>query len=159
MTPRVPKPNEPSTLALPKPRHRRDRGSGRVYYHTGKKRWVAAVTYEGKVTKRLFKTEPEAQAEVKKLVARSEKKQLAKSRQTFDEYVADWLVDHVLVHRSKRTFETYKSKLAKHVNPRIGAMRLAAIEPRHIRDPYHQLRDQGTWSRHTVPQRRPLSPN
>src|SRR4051812_20160980 len=85
----------------PTSKSRRDRGSGRVYYDGSKKRWVAAVTHEGKVTKRLFKTQPEAEAGVKKLVEKAEKKLLAKSRQTFDEYVAEWLVDHVLVHLSK----------------------------------------------------------
>jgi hypothetical protein len=32
---------------------RRARGSGRVYFDASTNRWVAAVTYEGKVKKRL----------------------------------------------------------------------------------------------------------
>src|SRR4051794_34527908 len=95
---------------------RRERGSGRVFFDASKNRWVAAVTYEGKVTKRLFKTKPEAEAEVKKLVEKAEKKLLARSNQSLDEYLAEWLVEHVLVHRAKRTFEAYKGKLHKHVS-------------------------------------------
>src|ERR1700755_660760 len=103
---------------------RRERGSGRVYFDASKNRWVAAVTYEGKVTKRLFKTKPEAEAEVKKLVAKAENKQLARTNQTLDEFLAEWLVDHILVHRAGRTYEAYKGKLDKHVSPRLGKRKL-----------------------------------
>lgn len=151
------------TSSAPKDRSapliRRERGSGRVYWDESKQRWVAAVTYEGKVTKRLFKTKPEAETAVKQLAAKAEAKQLATTRQTFDEFIAEWLVEHVLVHRSKRTYEAYKGKIAKHASPHLGPKRLAAIEPKHIRELYQALRDDGGWTRHKEPKRRPLSPN
>jgi integrase len=148
----------PDSANLERSKPRRVRGSGRVYFDKSKNRWVAAVTYEGTVTKRLFKTEPEAQAEIKKLVAKAEQKLLARTRQSLDEYLAEWLVDHVLVHLAARTYQAYKGKLDKHVSPRLGKRKLASIEPKDLRALYTAMREEGTWSRHKVPQRRPLSP-
>jgi integrase len=140
-----------------KGKSRRDRGSGRVYFDASKQRWVAAVTYEGKVTKRLLRTKPEAEAVVKDLVAKAERKLLARTNQTLDAYLAEWLVDHVLVHLAARTYQAYKGKLDKHVSPWLGTRKLASIAPKDLRSLYATMREEGTWSRHTVPQRRPLS--
>jgi site-specific recombinase XerD len=129
-----------------------------VFFDASKDRWVAAVTIDRKVVKRLFKTRPEAEAGARLLVRAAEDKRLATSRQTFDEYIAEWLVEHIRVHRAARTYEAYKGKLGKHVSPVLGRRRLAEIEPRHIRELYQRLRDRGTKTRHKDPQRRPLSP-
>jgi integrase len=137
---------------------RRPRNTGRVYFDKSKQRWVAAVTHEGKVTKRLFKTQPEAEAEVKKLVALAEQRLLARTNQTLDEFLAEWLVDHVLVHLAARTYQSYKGKLDKHVSPRLGKRKLASIAPKDLRALYAAMREEGTWTRHRVPKRRPLSP-
>lgn len=148
----------PRRPKLPGERDRRERGTGRLYFDKSKARWVAAVTYDGRITKRLLRTKPEAEAALKDLTAKADRKQLAKTQQTFDEYIADWLVEHVLVNLSKRTYEAYKGKIAKHISPHFGSRRIASIEPRHIRELYRILREEGTWTRHKAPKRRLLSP-
>jgi integrase len=137
---------------------RRERGSGRVYFDASKQRWVAAVTYEGKVTKRLFKIKPEAASAVKQLVAKAERRELARTNQTLDELLAEWLVGHIRVYRAARTFQAYKGKLDKHVSPRLGKRKAASMVPKDLRALNAAMREEGTWSRHKVPQRRPLSP-
>lgn len=142
---------------MAEPRKRRERGSGRVYFDASKDRWVAAITVDGKVTKRLFKTRPEAEAEVKRLVDKAEKHLLARTNQSLDEYLAEWLLEHVLVHLAARTYQAYKGKLDKHVSPRLGKRKLASLAPKDLRELYAKMREEGTWSRHKAPQRRPLS--
>jgi hypothetical protein len=100
-----------------------------------------------------------AETAVRKLVEQAENKQLARSHQTLDEFFAEWLVDHVLANRAARTYEAYKPKLSMHVSPRIGKVRLAAIEPKHLRELYQRLRDVGTVTRHKDPKPRELAPN
>lgn len=138
---------------------RRSPGKGRLYFDASKDRWVAAVTVDGRVTKRLYRTEPEGEAGLKTLLAQAEAQQLALSNQTLDQFIAEWLTDHVVVNRSARTYEAYRGKLAKHVSPHLGSKRLRDLEPKHVRQLYQKLRDDGGWTRHKDPKRRPLSPN
>lgn len=138
---------------------RRSPNAGRVYYDKSKDRWVAAVTVEGRVTKRLFKMEPEAEAGLRELLALAAQHQLALSNQTLDAYIAEWLEEHVRVNLAARTYQAYRGKLMTHVSPRLGTRRLRDLQPKHMRDLYAAMRREGTWTRHKIPQRRPLSPN
>lgn len=144
---------------MAEPRKRRERGTGRVYLDRAKDRWVAAITVEGRVTKRLFRTKPDAEAGLKRLAALAEAHQLATTNQTVDQYLAEYLEDHVRENLSARTYQTYKGKLSTHVSPRLGKRRLRDLEPAHIRELYRQLREDGTLTRHKQPRARPLSPN
>ena len=154
--PRRPKP--PEAPPEPPPKKRRERGSGRVYYDKGKDRWVAALTVEGRLVRRFFRTEDEALAGLAALHADAAAHRIDLTRQTLADFIAEWLADHVLVHRSNRTYEAYAGKLEKHVVSRLGTRRLASIEPKDIRDLYARLRAEGTLTRHKEPKARPLSP-
>ncbi len=118
---------------------RRDRGSGRVYFDASKNRWVAAITIEGKVTKRLVKTEALAKAKVRELVADHEAGRLASTRITLTDYIADWLAFTILPSKAARTYEAYKGKMEKHVLPTLGHRRLTSLEAKDFRALYAAL--------------------
>lgn len=121
---------------------RRERGQGRVFFDASKKRWVAAITVDGKVTKRLVMTEALAKAKVRELLAEQEAGRLATSRVTLTDYVADWLAFTILPTKAARTYEAYKGKLEKHVLPVLGHRRIASLEPKDFRALYATLRAQ-----------------
>ena len=142
----------------PPPRQRRERGSGRIYQDVSKGRWVAALSVEGRLIRRLFRTEAEAIDGLAALHADAAAHRIDLTRQTLAQFIAEWLAEYILAHRSNRTYEAYAGKLEKHVLSRIGTRRLASIEPRDIRDLYARLRTEGTTTRHKEPKARPLSP-
>lgn len=140
------------------PQKRRSPGQGQVYADRSRNRWIAAITVDGRLVRRSFASEDEARAGLLALHAQLAAQTVDISRQTLREYLVEWLADHVLVHRTKRTYEAYAGKLEKHVVPRMGSLRLQAVEPKHVRDLYTALLNEGTTTRHKVPRRVPLSP-
>jgi hypothetical protein len=82
------------------PRSRRDRGAGRVYFDETKRRWVGAITVDGRVVKRLVKTEAQAKAKVRELLAGHQAGKLATTCMTLREWIAEWLADSILPNRA-----------------------------------------------------------
>jgi hypothetical protein len=74
----------------PDPTPRRERGAGRIYFDKTKKRWVAALTVEGKVTERLLKTEAEAKATLNELTALEARGRLKRSRVSIAMTITCW---------------------------------------------------------------------
>lgn len=122
---------------------RRERNSGRIYYDKSKTRWVAALTVEGKVTKRLLKSEAEAKATLKELTALEARGRLERSRVTLRAYAVEWLADVILPSRSKRTYQAYLGKLELHILPTLGSKLLADLKPSHVRTLLRQLAESG----------------
>lgn len=87
----------------PEPKKRRERNSGRLYFDASKDRWVAALTVDGRLVRRLFRTEPEAVAGLAALHADAAAQRIDLTRQTLADFIAEWLADHILPHRSHRT--------------------------------------------------------
>ena len=148
----------PRTRKPAEPQRRRSPGQGQVYADRSRNRWIAAITVDSRLVRRTFGSEDEARAGLLALHAQLAAQTVDVSRQTLREYLVEWLADHVLVHRTKRTYEAYSGKLEKHVVPRLGNLRLQAVEPKHVRDLYTALLNEGTTTRHKVPKRVPLSP-
>lgn len=122
---------------------RRPRGTGRVYYDASKNRWVAAITVDGKVTKRLLKSEALAKAKAKELLAEHEAGRLALTRITVRDWIVEWLADSVMPNRAHRTYEAYASRLELHVMPTLGSKLLRELKPGDIRALYAQLSRNG----------------
>ncbi|MFN8634266.1 MAG: site-specific integrase [Chloroflexota bacterium] len=95
------------------------------------------------MTKRLVRTEAQAKAKVRELVAEHGAGRLSISRLTLREWIVEWLADSILPNRAHRTYEAYQSRLEKHVMPTLGSKRLSDLKAGDIRALYAELRRSG----------------
>ena len=59
------------------------------------------------------------------------------------DWLAEWLEDVVTPARRPRTVEGYELIIRRHINPKIGSVRLKQLTPRHVRTLIKELKDEG----------------
>jgi integrase len=117
------------------------RGHVRKYeFKDGSKRW-AVVLYQGKRVApngklvdsyrwiRGFQTQKTAQSELTKLLkSKGDGTYIEPSKQTLSEYLSRWL-NTVESNLAPKTFERYKELVDLNINPKLGTIRMAQLQP------------------------------
>ncbi len=67
---------------------------------------------------------------------------------TVAQYATKWLKEREALHLATQADD--RTRLTKHVLPRIGEMRLDEVRPRHMRDLVTQLRGEGKLAPRTI---------
>lgn len=94
-----------------------------------------------------FPTKKAAEAALSELVGRAQRGPIAEpGRQTLAAYLESWLPG-VRVSRTGSTASNYRWVLEAYVLPRIGGLRLAALQPNHLRSLYADLLESGSLGR------------
>jgi integrase len=94
-----------------------------------------------------FPTKKAAEAALSELVGRAQRGPIAEpGRQTLAGYLEGWLPG-VRVSRTGSTASNYRWVLEAYVLPRIGGLRLAALQPNHLRSLYADLLESGSLGR------------
>lgn len=94
-----------------------------------------------------FPTKKAAEAALSELVGRAQRGPIAEpGRQTLAAYLEGWLPG-VRVSRTGSTASNYRWVLEAYVLPRIGGLRLAALQPNHLRSLYADLLESGSLGR------------
>jgi integrase len=121
-----------------KPMSTRTRGTGTIYQQkTGKKLWVAAVelrTYDGK-RRRLVKrarTRAEAATKLRELLATPHHTPTTRHT-TLGDWLTTWQTDILRPHVSPATHTAYSAVIRRYITPAIGAVKLSALTPHHVR--------------------------
>ena len=68
---------------------------------------------------------------------------------TVEDLLRTWLRDYVQMRCSEKTVESYAGLIDRHIVPQIGAIRLGALEPRHLQTMYARKTAEGLSSRTT----------
>lgn len=105
-------------------------------------RWKQALTIPGRVPPRQYvsaKTEREVRAKVKEIKARLAQGLPARpGKRTLGQYLESWLEDTASLRVRPHTLHNYRSRL-RHVQVKIGHIRLEDVRPEDIRRCYRQL--------------------
>jgi integrase len=123
---------------------RRDNGDGSIYRDvrimkdgTERTYWKASVRWQGTRKTVSSRSEAETKRKLKKLIRDNENGTAPnRSRQTFGDFLSDWLESTVRPTTRPRTYLSYEERLRLHVLPRLGGVRLSALEPRHLQQLY-----------------------
>lgn len=124
---------------------RRGNGEGTIVKRNDD-RWMAAITVgrtpDGKPRRVVFygKTRKEVQEKLDE--ARQQQKagiQIVTNRITVAEWFTLWMNTYMRPHLRPTTFDSYLSKLEKHIIPAIGAVQLRQLQATHLQKFYNDL--------------------
>jgi integrase len=59
-------------------------------------------------------------------------KQVRKAAETFEDIANQWLVEHCKINLRRGTYDNYRTALQRHIFPRIGGMKAAAVSRRDV---------------------------
>jgi integrase len=88
-------------------------------------------------------TRQEAEAVRDKLIAELENPQKPPSEQPLGEYLLYWIDTIARPDLEKNTYESYRWRIEKHINPSLGHIPLCALEPIHIQTFYSYKAEAG----------------
>lgn len=123
---------------------RRDDGEGSVYQDE-QGRWRAALIVDGKLVRRRAKTEKEAKAKLKELIAlRDQRLNISDGQQLLRDWCEFWLSTILPAKQVKpKTLEGHRFIVETYITPHLGHHRLARLSAQHIDEWQRKLREQG----------------
>lgn len=140
-------------MTEPRPARKRRRGHHEGSLHQQKDgRWRIAISLgrdaEGKRKRRVIYADSKKEAVEKLNALRSKSIGLRADPQrlTLADYLSDWLA-HAKAKLAANTWVSYEIAARVHIKPRIGGVRLAALQPSHIAALYAELAEAGTSGR------------
>lgn len=91
-----------------------------------------------------YRTKKEAQAAITKALAEIQKGEFVEpSKQTLSEFFDEWLVAVRSTGIKESSWDSYRSNIEAHIKPRIGGIRLRALQPSHLNGMYAELLTSG----------------
>lgn len=124
-------------------RHKRGYGNGSVYQDKAGQ-WWAAVYQNGKQRRFRCDSEQTAKAKCKEILARAKRGvDLGGGRVTVTAWLETWLATVAQPKVKPKTLQTYHLICEEYIAPRIGSIKLAELEPAHIRQLLAQLKADG----------------
>lgn len=123
---------------------RRDDGDGSVYQDESG-RWRAALVIDGKPVRRRAKTEKEAKAKLKELIAmRDQRLNISDGQQLLKDWCEFWLSTILPAKQVKaKTLDSHRFIVETYINPHLGHHRLTRLTAQHIDEWQRKLREQG----------------
>ncbi|MDP9383346.1 MAG: N-terminal phage integrase SAM-like domain-containing protein [Chloroflexota bacterium] len=98
----------------------RGRGEGSIYQDKNTGRWIAQATIQGKRMSLYGKTQKEAQAKLRSLLADADKGILPPEKLTLGEYLKRWLEDVAKPSVRPTTYRSYEQLIRVHISPCLG---------------------------------------
>lgn len=153
------------TKPTTKPRARREKGEGTVFFHEGRQRWIATLDLgkdaQGRRRRKTFTAVKRADV-VKSLRDAKRQHEDGKPLVAANDTVAALLADYLEkgLPGSVRTANTragYVWAIEKHISPAIGAVRLRDLTPDHVEAMLTEKRDSGLGHRSLVQLHRVLT--
>jgi len=134
-------------LAETKQRRTRRRGNGEgSIYQTASGRWVASMSvgYSAEGKRRRQKVYGWTKKEVQDKLTALQSKKLdgtlcEPDKVTVATFLDRWLEDAVRPTVEETTYDNYERAARKHINPRIGGLRLQKLTPLHVQSFYSEM--------------------
>lgn len=127
-------------------KRRRSPGEGTVIKRRGV--FITRVKVNGEIVERHFDSYPAAEQCRIQLSAMSKQPSLVASQITsLKSFLDSWLNSVVKLNCAESTYANYETTIRKHINPGIGHIFLARLEPHHISEWIAEMADQEVGSR------------
>lgn len=127
----------------------RGRGEGSIYQDKKTGRWIAQATIQGKRMSLYGRTQKEAQAKLRLLLADADKGILPPEKLTLGEYLKRWLEDVAKPSVRPTTYRSYEQLIRVHISPLLGKVKLGDLQPAHVQKLHATMQAQGR-ARNTV---------
>lgn len=129
---------------------RRGRGEGSIHFLESKRLWCSQITsgYDGKAARKrrtvYGKTKGDVQKKLVAFQAALASGTLADpKRMRLADYLKHWLEDVARPSVRSGTYVNYEMIIRNHINPYIGGVQLAGLEPSHVQNMYSRMERDG----------------
>jgi integrase len=131
---------------MPRPRHRRPKGEGSVYYSKGDRTWIAKVPVgraDGRPVYARRRAATSAEAEIKRrALLRSTASGIRTASLPLDRYLQSWMIDYG-PSIAPGTRVAYEGHIRLYINPLLGSLRVGDLTHEDVRRLVRHVLDTG----------------